>query len=367
MEGNEFLIVLNHFERFGPRRLKRLFDFFSSWEAVWNAAPQELQECGLSPQAIELFLDFRKTSDPQKILENIFKKDIKIVLHDSPLYPSLLREIYDPPLLLYYRGELTEETFSLPLAVVGTRKVSNYGKQAVRQITQELCACNIAIVSGLALGVDCLAHEAALEADGITIAFLGSGVDQIYPRTNYHIGEQILAKGGLILSEFAPGTLPFKTNFPRRNRLIAGSSLGTLVIEAAEKSGALITARYALEEGREVFAVPGSIFSDNSIGPHNLLRAGARLVSNAQDICSTLGLEEVQRTILNQRKLPLTSEESVIFELLGAETVHVNELARLANLDITVVNSRLTIMEMKGLVKHIGGMHYVKMRQTTQH
>jgi len=366
MEGKQYLLALNYFERFGPRRLKRLFDYFLSWENVWQAQYIDLKNCGLSDNTINLFFDFRKKHCPETLFEQTLKNKIKLLFIDEENYPNLLKEIYDPPFVLFYRGEINEKTFASPLAIVGTRKMSSYGQEVTKELVKQLVDYNMTIVSGLAFGIDIAAHEAALDNNGLTVAFLGSGVDQIYPRNNTRTAQKILDKGGAIISEFIPGALAFKTNFPRRNRLIAGSCLGTLVIEAGEKSGTLITARYALEEGREVFAVPGSIFSQGSATPHSLIKAGARLVVNASDISEALGLEKIKVMNANQKFLPATKEESMILELLGGEVLHINELARLAKLDITVINSRLTIMEMKGLVKHLGNMNYVRMRQPTQ-
>lgn len=365
-EGHIYLVALSHFLRFGPRRLKLLFDFFGSWEAVWQASAQALFQCGIKTDTVALFLEFRNKINPESLFEQIIKKDIKLLFLEDELYPPLLREIYDPPFLLYYRGTINEKTWSLPLAVVGTRKISSYGQQVTEDLIKDLSTDGLTIVSGLALGVDCLAHETAVTTGGQTVVFLGSGVDQVYPRTNFNLARRIIESGGALLSEYPPGTLPFKTNFPRRNRLIAGATLGTLVIEAREKSGALITARYALEEGREVFAVPGSIYSPNSVGPNNLLRSGARPITCAADIKESLGIEAAKTRAANQPRLPLSSEELKIIELLGAESKHANLLARLAKLDINVINSRLTIMEMKGLVKHLGGMNYVRTRQPKQ-
>jgi len=366
MEGQNYLVALSHFQRFGPRRLKLFFDFFGSWQAVWQAPAQLLSQCGIKSETVSLFLEFRNKINPDALLEQIIKKDIKLLFLEDELYPPLLREIYDPPFVLYYRGTIDEQTFALPLAVVGTRKISSYGKEVTEDFIKELVASEITIISGLALGVDCLAHETAVTAGGRTVAFLGSGVDEIYPRTNYQLAQGIMKNKGALISEYPPGTLPFKANFPRRNRLIAGSSLGTLVIEAAEKSGALITARYALEEGRDVFAVPGSVYAQSSQGPNNLLRAGAKAVTGANDIKESLGIEAAKSRILHQAHLPLAGEEMIIIELLGGETKHANEIARLAKMTINVVNSRLTIMEMKGLVKHLGGMNYVRTRQPKQ-
>ncbi len=362
MEGQKYLVALSHFTRFGPRRLKLLFDYFGSWQNAWQGSVSDLMRCGIRDETIEKFLEFRKNFNPDEILEKIAKNNIKIVYLEDSHYPPLLREIYDPPQLLYYKGEVHEKSFAAPISIVGTRKPSSYGKEVLQQLVKELNG-QCSVISGLALGIDCLAHEAALETHTCTIAFLGSGLNNIYPRTNYNCAMRILESGGAVMSEFPPDTLAYKTNFPRRNRLIAGASLGTIVIEAAERSGTLITARYALEEGREVFAVPGSIFAKTSEGTHNLLRNGAKIVTRGEDIIETLGLAKAMSHSAHQQRLPINVEERLLLELLGSETRHANELARLAKLDITVINSRLTIMEIKGLAKHLGGMYYMRTRQ----
>jgi len=247
------------------------------------------------------------------------------------------------------------------LAVVGSRKFSSYGKMAAEKIIGILSQNNLTITSGLALGIDAIAHLTALEAGGRTIAVLGSGLDKenIYPSANRYLADKIISSGGTIISEFPIGTPPLKHNFPQRNRLIAGISIGTLVIEADEKSGALITARYALEQNREVFAVPGSIFSNQSRGTNKLIKQGAIPITAAEDIIEALNLAQATGPIDKKNIVPQTPEEEKIFLQLSHEPMHIDELMRLTKLDTSKINSTLTIMEMKGLVKNLGGMQYV--------
>lgn len=361
MEGIEYLVALSHFQHFGPRRLKWLFNYFGSWEKAWSASGHDLSHIGLKNNLVEKFIEFRQKTKIETLLNYIQDHDIKLLDLEDKLYPSLLKEIYAPPPLLYYRGQLNAQSFTLPLAVVGSRKITNYGKHVCQNLVRELVNNNLTIISGLALGIDALAHEIALDNNGQTIAFLGCGVEQIYPRENHKLGEKILAQNGLLISEFPPQTIPFKTNFPRRNRLIAGASLGVLVIEAGEKSGALITARYGLEENREIFAIPGPICNKNSLGTNNLIKLGAKLISESKDITNSLGLEEFKLKQQNKTLLPSSPDETLILKNLDVANCHINELVKSTGLDINVINSRLTIMEMKGLVKHLGNMQYIKL------
>jgi len=279
----------------------------------------------------------------------------KILLADKN-YPKLLKEIFDPPKELYIWGELKAEE-KYPLAVVGTRKISNYGKQVAVSLTKNLAKAGLTIVSGLALGIDGLAHQAALDVKGRTIAVLGSSLDIIYPALHKKLAENIANSGGAVISEYPPGTGPTKFNFPARNRIVAGLSLGVLVIEAPEKSGALITARFALDQGREVFAVPGSVYNPNSIGCNKLIKMGAKPVTKAEDIFETFNLEF--STELKKEIKPETPEEEILLKFLSHEPVHIDELIKLSKLSPSVANSTLTIMEIDGKVKNLGNNNYI--------
>ena len=247
---------------------------------------------------------------------------------------------------------------------MGTRKYSSYGQQAVEYIVKDLVRNNLTIVSGLALGIDALAHQAALAAGGKTVAVLGSGLDKqnIYPSQNRYLVNKIMETGGSVISEFPLGTPPLRYNFPQRNRLISGLSLGTLIIEAGEKSGALITAAYALEQNREVFAVPGSIHSLVSAGPNKLIKEGARVVTSASDIIETLNLTQATAYISAKKIMPEGENEKKIASLLSFEPIHIDELVRASGLDTAAANSTLVIMEMKGMIKNLGGMYYILAR-----
>ena len=356
----KYSAALTHFPKFGPSRLKKINKYFANAEEAFRAGADDLVKAGIEDNLAMEFILAKDNINPDDIMARLNKENIKIITLTENIYPKLLKEIYNPPPLLYYKGELiVNECFSL--AVVGSRKFSSYGKMAAEKIIGILSQNNLTITSGLALGIDAIAHLTALEAGGRTIAVLGSGLDKenIYPSANRYLADKIISSGGTIISEFPIGTPPLKHNFPQRNRLIAGISIGTLVIEADEKSGALITARYALEQNREVFAVPGSIFSNQSRGTNKLIKQGAIPITAAEDIIEALNLDQATGPIDKKNIVPQTPEEEKIFLQLSHEPMHIDELMRLTKLDTSKINSTLTIMEMKGLVKNLGGMQYV--------
>ncbi len=359
MEGRDYLLALSQFAKLGPSRLSRLRAFFNSWQKIWEAPALDLIAAGLETTVAIEFAAFRKTYCHDATLKRMERLAINFVTLDDKNYPALLKHIYLPPPLLYYRGSLA--IFSRPtVAIVGTRKPTAYGQQATEQLSAAAAEAGLCVVSGLALGIDALVHQTIIDKQKLTAAVLGSGIDMIYPATNRRLGEQ-LVESGCLLSELPLGTPPFKTNFPRRNRIIAGISLGTLVIEAAEKSGALITARYALAENREVMAVPGNIFSPQSAGTNTLIQDGAKLVTNLADVLGALRLERLALEKTATSAPESSPEEDKVLELLGWEPMHVNELARLTMLDMSAINSRLTIMEIKGLVKNTGNSSYIRL------
>jgi len=359
----KYWVGLNNFTKFGPVRFKKLLKHFSDLEAAFKASIAELNRAGIENNIAEEFVAARQEIIPDKLMTDLDEAGVKVVTVNDSRYPKLLAQIYDPPAILYYRGELNgPDEFSV--AVVGARKYSSYGRQVVEQIVRDLVNNNLTIVSGLALGIDSIAHETALAANGRTIAVLGSGLGKqnIYPAQNRYLADKIAAQDGLIFSEFPLGTLPLKHHFPQRNRLISGLSLATLIIEASEKSGSLITATHALEQNREVFAVPGNIFSPLSAGANNLIKLGARVITGAKDIIEALNLVQAASFIENKIVIPESAEEEKILSTLSYEPKHVDDLVRLTKLDTSVINSTLIIMEMKGKVKNLGGMQYVLAR-----
>ncbi len=274
-------------------------------------------------------------------------------------YPKILKEISDPPKELYVRGNFIKED-EIAIGVVGTRSYTSYGKQVAYDIAGALAEAGITIVSGLAKGIDAFAHQAALERGGRTIAVLGSAIDKdsIYPSCNRKLADKI-TENGAVISEYPPSTKSERWFFPQRNRIISGLSLGVLVIEAPDKSGALITAMQAVEQNREVFAIPGPIYSKNSVGTNSLIKMGAKLVTCANDI-----LEELNLPLIEEKKRPFkpeSKEEEILMNIIGKEPIHIDEIIKQSNLDAKVVSSALMVLELKGVVKNSGGSYYIKL------
>lgn len=271
----------------------------------------------------------------------------------------MLKEIHNPPKELYIKGEITNQD-KVAVAVVGTRKYSQYGKQACLDIAGKLAKLGITIVSGLAKGIDTFAHQAALENNGRTIAVLGSGMDRksFAPSCNYELGEEI-AKNGAVITEYPEGTPGAIYTFPERNRIVSGLSLGVVVIEAPEESGALITASLALEQNREVFAVPGPIYEKNSQGTNQLIKMGAKLVTNIEDILEELNLSHLLETTEKKSIKPENKEEEIILSFLSLKPIHIDEIIKLSKLPVSVVNSTLTILELRDAVRNLGKNNYI--------
>jgi DNA processing protein len=342
----------------GPARFKRLLEVFGEPEAVWGASEAALGRAGLERRAVSALLALRVKVDPQEVWNKVARQGVEVVTLADRSYPEHLREIADPPPLLYLAGTLLSSD-RWAVAVVGTRRMTAYGRQVVERLVPELARAGVTIVSGLARGVDAAAHRLALEAGGRTLAVLGSGLDRIYPAEHAGLAREIGTRGA-VLSEFPLGTPPDALNFPRRNRIISGLALGTLVVEANETSGALITADFALEQGRDVFAVPGSILSPASAGANRLVKEGAQPVTCAQDILEELNLTAVAQHEAAREALPDNATEAALLRLLSSEPLHVDALGRAASLPVAEVTSTLTMMELKGLVRQVGGMNYVR-------
>ncbi|MEK7606899.1 MAG: DNA-processing protein DprA [Patescibacteria group bacterium] len=354
--------AVSRFEKIGPVRLRRLLGSLGNIQNVWQADAISLMRAGLEESVAAEFSSWRKDRDPETELRNLEREEIAVLTWEDDEYPALLKEIHDPPHTLFVRGRLNHRDFFL--AVVGTRKLSSYGRQAAEAIVAPLARSGMTIISGLALGIDALVHEITLREHGKTIAVLGGGCDRetVYPVINRNLGERIVAEGGALISEYPPGTLSMPYHFPSRNRIISGLSRGTLVIEAAEDSGSLITARCALDQNREVFAVPGDITRDTSIGPNNLLKMGAHVAITPEDILEVLNLQDLKATAEAQEIIPDDPTEAKILAHLKKQPIHIDELIKMSGLDSSQVGSSLTLMEMKGKVRHLGGMHYVLAR-----
>ena len=350
-------------ERIGPVRFKKLLGYFGSLEQAWkNGGEQDFILAGLEEDLAREIILRRPQIDLDKELANLAKENIGIITILDANYPKLLKEIYDAPHIMYVKGELKpEDEFSV--AVVGTRKLSTYGQQVTTRIARELAQAGLTIVSGLALGIDTLAHLAALEQKKRTIAVLGSSIDRasIFPSQNKTLAEKI-SQNGAVLSEYPIGSPALAHHFPTRNRIVSGLSLGALIVEAPAKSGAMITANSALSQNREVFAVPGSIFSDNSVGPNSLIKNGAKLVVCAQDILEELNLQNLTSNIAIAQIAPDNEQEALILNILSHDPLPVDKIVQETKMDTAVVNATLSLMEMKGKIKNLGGMQYVLAR-----
>ena len=361
MDPLAFWIGFNRVRGIGPARLRALLDAFGTIDAAWFAPEDALREVGLDRRSIASLMEARRQLDLPAELVRVQRAGVHILTWDAPAYPQTLLTINDPPPVLYVRGELRlEDTWAV--AMVGTRTASVYGREVARVLATDLVRAGVTIVSGMARGIDAQAHRAALDAGGRTVAVLGSGVDVIYPWEHRKLAEEITGRGALV-SEYALGTKPEASNFPPRNRIISGLSRGVIVVEAGERSGALITADFAAEQGREVFAVPGGIFQRGSRGTNRLIRDGAQPVLSANDVLEVLNMTAVAEHVEAQMLLPTDATEAVLLEQLSDDPAHVDEVGRAAGLPIATVSSTLALMELKGLVRQVGGMKYVRARE----
>ena len=299
---------------------------------------------------------------PDGEMERLSREGVQTVNWHHPDYPPRLKEIADPPPVLYYKGSILPQD-ERAVAVVGTRGPTSYGREAAAAITKDLARNEITIVSGLARGIDAIAHRAALDAGGRTIAVLAGGLDKVYPKEHTKLAQQAQEQGAVV-SEYPLGVQPHPKSFPRRNRLISGMSLGTLVVEAGEASGAKWTVQHALEQNREVFCVPGSIFSPVSWLTNHLIQEGAKLVSNSADVLEELNLTAVAHQV--QMPFPVAAEddgEAVLLGQLDDEPKHIDDIRRRASLPISAVSTLLTMLELKGMVRQVGCMHYIRIRE----
>lgn len=361
LEQLAYWIAFSRIIGIGPIRFKRLLDFFQDdVAAAWHADDTALAAAGLEQKTRAAFIKQRATLIPQQELERLERLRIHIITWRDPTYPPLLRKIEYAPPVLYLCGKLTDDDRNYTLGIVGTRKITNYGRQVTERFARELAAGKITIVSGLALGVDTVAHTAALDAGGRTLAVLASGLDIIYPNSNYHLARRIVESGqGALITAFPLGVKPDAGNFPARNHLISGLSLGVLVTEAPARSGALITANAALEQNREVFSVPSGIFSPASSGVNKLIQDGAHPVTCVNDILDSLNLFMVPQQAEARTLLPENDEERTLLALLSDEPAHIDALTRASGLMPSIVAATLITMELKGMINQTGGMHYV--------
>lgn len=358
----KYLNALRTIDGIGCKTLRRLVNNFDSSEQLWNASFSELTTVGISDALARNIIDKRTEIDPDEEMAKLAAENIMLFADKDEEYPKLLKQIPDNPPLIYMKGDLS--CLEMPLvAIVGSRKLTSYGNQAAHCFARDLAKRNVCVVSGLAFGVDAIAHLGALESKGKTIAVLGNGLDMnsIHPRSNMNIVHDILRGGGLLVSEFPFGTQANKGTFPARNRIMAGMSLGTLVIEAADKSGSLITANLALDYNREVFSVPGSIFSPQSIGTNKLIKRGAKMACSVNDIIEELRLDMQEKSSSRSINVQLTDKEEMIYNSLSHESIHIDIITKLTKLDTSTVSSTIAILEIKGLIKNVGGQNYIRL------
>jgi len=348
----------------GHVKFTQLENYFGSLENAWQAAPVDLKHSGLDRNSINAITSWRDKVSLEAEMEKLERYGVKVLTWHDADYPSRLKEIYDYPPVLYVRGSLLPED-EWCLAVVGTRRATVYGRQVTEEIVADLAQSRITIVSGLARGIDSIAHSSALDNGGRSIAVFACGLDVVYPAENANLARRIMQQGALI-SEYPLGARPKAENFPRRNRIMSGMSLGVLIVEAGETSGAMITARLALEQNREVFAVPGSILSPASRGTNHLIQEGAKLVGHYTDILEELNLTAVARQVELKEVIPASETESLLLKQLSAEPTHIDEVCRSSGLPISTVSSTLAMMELKGLVKQVGAMNYALAREVRE-
>lgn len=361
MIDKRYWIGFNLIKGIGAVRLQALIKHFGDLEIAWKAAPIDLARAGLNRKVIERIVQARQNVDLEKLWAKIESQGIKIFTWEDETYPQRLKEIDQPPPVLYIRGEyLPDDLFAV--AIVGTRRVTAYGRQITEELGGYLASNGITMVSGLARGVDAIAHQTALKAGGRTIGVLGSGVDRIYPPEHRGLAEKMM-ESGAIVSDYAPGTPPDASNFPPRNRIISGLSLAVVVIEAGETSGALITAEFAAEQGREVFAVPGSILAPQSKGTNKLIQNGALPLLSVNDLMQALNLTRMGEHKAARKIIPSDDTEARLLTVLSAEPLHVDEIRKQTELPIEKVSATLALMELKGMVRQVGGMNYVAVRE----
>jgi DNA processing protein len=353
----KFWVGFSRVPGIGKAKLFAIKKYFGDLKEAWKGTKSDYIKAGIDEKTADNILTFRHEFSLDKEIEKNAKYNIDIITCESNKYPSLLKEIPDYPVLIYVRGELKEND-ATSIAIVGTRRSTAYGRQVTEELVNSLVLCNITIVSGLAKGIDSIAHKAAIEAKGRTIAVFACGLDVVYPPENIKLARDIIENGALI-SEFPIGTKPKAEYFPRRNRILSGLSRGVVVVECGEQSGALITANFAVEQNREVFAVPGNVFSPMSKGPNKLIQEGAKLVRSHLDIIEELSLSEVAQQLELKNTYTGNPIEMSIIKYISNEPMHVDDICRLTGLNASVVGSNLSVMELNGLVCHIGNMNYV--------
>jgi DNA processing protein len=356
-----FWVAFSYVPGVGSARISRLLDAFGDLECAWQADARELRTAGMGPKTIEAILRVRSSLNLDQAVRRLEQQGIDILPFVSDHYPERLLQIQGPPACLYLKGELLGID-QQAVAVVGTRRPSSYGKMITEHMVEELATMGLTIISGLARGIDGIAHRAALDADGRTLAILGSGIDLIYPSEHRKLAEEV-SKQGALLSEYPPGTAPEGHHFPARNRIIAGLARAVVVVEAAERSGALITADFAADQGKDVFAVPGDINRKTSGGTNRLIQDGAHALLEAKDVIDVLHFSAEGREEELQADLPEDKVQLALLEYLEEEPAHIDELYQKTGLPIHEIQAALSLLELRGTIKTLGGMQYLRVRE----
>lgn len=362
MSDLKYWLAFSRVDSVGSRFIQKLWNHFGSIKEAWFATNADLLLIeGLKYDRIQKFIEARKNINPDIILEEIQKKNVQVLTLENKDYPSLLKQIYDPPAVLFIKGNLDLCNLDKALAVVGSRKASHYIIEILNKIIEDIRGHDITIVSGMALGVDSCAHKAAIKSNLKTIAVLGSGFDFIYPKSNKNLFEEIINNNGAVISEYFPSEEPEPWKFPHRNRIISGLSKGTLIAEAGLKSGALITANLCLDQNRELMCIPGLVTNPNTEGIHELIKNGAGLVTRTKDIFNHLNWPYDSDTENNKNniKIDLLDNERKIYEILSLEPIQFDELLNQSKLNVQELMIVLTTLELNGIIKQLPGQKYI--------
>jgi DNA processing protein len=359
-EERAYWAAFNHIRGVGSARFQRLLKAFGNMRSAWEAPRSGLTAAGLDERTTDAVVSGRAQIEPESIMDRCARRGIRVMIWDDADYPVRLKELPAPPPVLYLKGTLSDAD-NLSVAIVGTRKTTAYGREVARLFASALASSGLTVVSGMARGIDGEAHTAALDRRGRTIAVFGCGVDVVYPPEHARLARRI-EESGALLSDYPPGTPPDAVNFPPRNRIIAGLSMATLVVEAGEESGALLTASYAAEYGREVFAVPGSVLGESSRGCNRLIASGAQVAVSPEELITALDLNRAAPSIQMRMAIPDNPVEAKILTVLSAEPTHIDLLKIKVGLPVEEVSGALAMMELKGMVRPVGGMQYIALR-----
>ncbi len=359
-EGKEkFWLAFAAIEELGSCFVERVYNHFNCIENAWTISSAELVKVeGLTKKQISYFLEKRKNVDPDRCFDYIAEKNINFITFDSPKYPQMLKEVYNAPATLFVKGDLDSCNLDKTLAVVGSRRASTAAKDVLNKIICEFSGTDLCVVSGLAAGIDTTAHKSALEAGLKTIGVIASGFNHVYPAANRQLYAEIEQGGGAIVTEYWPSFEPLSWRFPQRNRIVSGLSYGTLIAEAALKSGAMITANLTLEQGRELMCMPGALSNPNTEGIYKLLKDGASMVTCAEDIMNAMGWNFSKRNSVQTAEFDLDDKEKNILDIISIEAKSFDDIMNSANLDFAELMSVLTMLELKGIIKQIDGEKY---------